>query len=75
MIIPIRCFTCNNVLADKYSYYLNKIKKLRGTNERFYMDGTQIPVTPEMEVMKEVGLKRACCRRIFLTHVNIMEKL
>ena len=27
MIIPIKCFTCGNVLADKYEYYLREIRK------------------------------------------------
>jgi DNA-directed RNA polymerase subunit N (RpoN/RPB10) len=39
------------------------------------MDGTDIPKTAELEVMKEVGLKRACCRRHFLTHVDLIEKI
>jgi DNA-directed RNA polymerase I, II, and III subunit RPABC5 len=30
MIIPIKCFTCGTVLADKYRWYLEKViaKKL-----------------------------------------------
>jgi DNA-directed RNA polymerase I, II, and III subunit RPABC5 len=27
MIIPIRCFTCGKVLADKYNYYVNEVAK------------------------------------------------
>ena len=27
MIIPIKCFTCGNVLADKYRYYLEQVNK------------------------------------------------
>ena len=27
MIIPIRCFSCNKILADKYNYYINEIQK------------------------------------------------
>ena len=26
MIIPIRCFTCNNILAHKWETYFNKIQ-------------------------------------------------
>lgn len=29
MIIPIRCFTCGKVLADKYDYYINETQKLQ----------------------------------------------
>lgn len=27
MIIPVKCFTCGNVLADKYRYYLEQVRK------------------------------------------------
>jgi DNA-directed RNA polymerase I, II, and III subunit RPABC5 len=29
MIIPIRCFTCGKVIADKYEYYLKEVEKLQ----------------------------------------------
>ena len=29
MIIPIKCFTCGEVLADKYRYYLEQVRKLK----------------------------------------------
>ena len=25
MIIPVKCFTCGNVIANKYIYYVNKV--------------------------------------------------
>ena len=28
MIIPIRCFTCNKLIADKYQYYLEKKEEI-----------------------------------------------
>ena len=76
MIIPIRCFSCNKVLADKWKHYTTEIKKYRGRSEdRYYMDGSQIPQTKELEVMTALGFKRACCRKQFLTHVDLMEKI
>ena len=27
MIIPIRCFTCSMVIADKYRYYQEEVRK------------------------------------------------
>ena len=27
MIIPIKCFTCGKVLADKYLYYIRKVRE------------------------------------------------
>ena len=27
MIIPIKCFTCGMVIADKYRYYIEEVNK------------------------------------------------
>ena len=27
MIIPVKCFTCGMVLADKYRYYQNEVRR------------------------------------------------
>jgi DNA-directed RNA polymerase subunit N (RpoN/RPB10) len=27
MIIPIKCFTCGNILADKYRYYQTQVRQ------------------------------------------------
>jgi len=56
MIIPIKCFTCGKVLADKYLYYtqrVNEIKTSRGLdkNEVIYMTKDNVKKTPEGEVM------------------------
>mgnify|MGYP005647089305 CR=1 FL=1 len=76
MIIPIKCFTCGNVLADKYEYYLREIRKRK--NERdicdkkvTYLTSENIEKTPEGEVMDILGLNKMCCRRHILTHVDI----
>jgi DNA-directed RNA polymerase subunit N (RpoN/RPB10) len=29
MIVPIRCFTCGKVIADKYDYYMKEAEKLK----------------------------------------------
>jgi DNA-directed RNA polymerases I, II, and III subunit RPABC5 len=76
MIIPIRCFSCNNILADKWNYYKQELASVKGRREeRYYMDGTQIPQTVELTIMNRLGLKRPCCRKQFLTHVDLMEKI
>ncbi len=80
MIIPIRCMSCGNPIADKWNYYKNELKKLKkasGQNpgERFYMDGTQIAKTHEFSLMEKIGFKRPCCRKHFLTHVDLIEKI
>ena len=76
MIIPIKCFTCGNVLADKYRYFQEesrKIKLSRGLNMEkvVYLTKEKIEKTPEGTVLDEIGLTNVCCRRHMLTHVDI----
>jgi DNA-directed RNA polymerase I, II, and III subunit RPABC5 len=68
---------CGNVLADKWLYYQRKVKELRGTKkaEPVYMDGKSVPDTPEIRVLEELGLKRYCCRKHMLTHVDLIDKI
>lgn len=76
MIIPIKCFTCGNVLADKYRYYLQevrreKIAKDMKVDKVVYLTKERVEKTPEGEVLDRLGLKNVCCRRHMLTHVDI----
>tara|TARA_B110000444_G_scaffold251571_1_gene279624 strand:- start:440 stop:670 length:231 start_codon:yes stop_codon:yes gene_type:complete len=76
MIIPIKCFTCGEVLADKYRYYLEQVKSKkmkRGIQSEtvLYLTKENTSKTPEGEVLDELSLKKMCCRRHILTHVDI----
>ena len=76
MIIPIKCFTCGKVLADKYRYYLEQVRKNKLTSDMrvekvIYLTSEYIDKTPEGEVLDNLGLTRMCCRRHILTHVDI----
>jgi len=81
MIIPIKCFTCGMVIADKYRYYQEQVrnKKLakRGNGESIdvdkvlYLTKEFAEKTPEGEVLDELNMRKMCCRRHFLTHVDI----
>ena len=33
MIIPIKCFTCGKVLADKYRYYIEETRRQKKENK------------------------------------------
>ena len=81
MIIPIKCFTCGNVIANKYRYYLEQVRKKklakRGNDESIdvdkvlYLTQEFVDKTPEGEVLDDLNMKNMCCRRHFLTHVDI----
>ena len=76
MIIPIKCVTCGNVLADKYRYYLEQIrqrKKERNITDRviYYTKDMKNKDTIEAEILDELKLTNVCCRRVMLTHVDV----
>lgn len=59
MIFPVRCFTCGAVIADLYEEYSKKVK-----------DGKN-----PAKVLEELGVERYCCRRMFLSHIDMMDKI
>ena len=76
MIIPIKCFTCGTVLADKYRFYSEEVRKRKITRDLhvekvIYLTSEYTQKTPEGEVLDELKLKKICCRRHMLTHVDI----
>ncbi|KAJ3236652.1 DNA-directed RNA polymerase II subunit L [Chytriomyces hyalinus] len=59
MLIPVRCFSCGKVIGNMWDQYLTYLQ----------MD------IPEGEALTKLGLQRYCCRRMVLTHVDLIEKL
>ncbi len=73
-MIPIKCFTCGNVLADKYRFYKTEVdnrKKDVNTNDN-YKNVEELNKTIEGVVLDELLLNNVCCRRHMLTHVDIV---
>lgn len=76
MIIPIKCFTCGKVLADKYRFYEKEVRKIKMNekleiNKVIYLTDENVDKTPEGVVLDKLKLKKYCCRRHMLTHVEI----
>lgn len=76
MIIPVKCFTCGNVLANKYRYYLQEVKRIKLAESKdvtrvVYLTKENMEKTPEGKVLDKLGLHNVCCRRHMLTHVDI----
>jgi DNA-directed RNA polymerases I, II, and III subunit RPABC5 len=60
MICPVRCFSCGQVVADKYDEYVKLV--------------TQEKKTPE-DALNILGIKKYCCRRMLLTHVEVIDDI
>lgn len=94
MIIPVRCFTCGKVLADKWEYYNHQVEMMekgllddekhsdkqdKDKNPEKHENNKDIPKSRTFEKMKtghildKLGLKRMCCRRHFIGHIDLME--
>jgi DNA-directed RNA polymerase I, II, and III subunit RPABC5 len=86
MIIPVRCYTCGKVVGNKYSEYIRLVKEYRAKSgkEGDIVDGGEFAIqsgtitkpghrTPEGAAMDRLNLRRYCCRRMLLTHVDIIK--
>ena len=60
MMIPVRCFTCGAVVADKWEEYDRRV------NQEHEDSG---------KVLDELGVKRYCCRRMFISHVDLIDEI
>ena len=59
MLIPVRCFTCGNLIADKFNDYQTKVKA---------------GISPE-KVLNDLAINRYCCRRMLLTTVETIQQV
>lgn len=87
MIIPIRCHTCNKVLADIWRYYneenlkLEKEEKKKESNKIHeeikykYLENQKEIMEKRNKLMNDLGITKICCRRILLTHVDIFDSM
>lgn len=77
MIFPIRCFTCNSVIAGKYIEYLKRVKQNRKAEGKSddadmeYLTATTTK-TAEGKALDSLNVKKMCCRRHFLTHIDLI---
>lgn len=59
MIIPVRCFSCGKVIGHLYEKFVEELK----TNQ------------DPAEVLNKLGVKRYCCRRMLLSHVDLIDEV
>lgn len=76
MIIPVKCFTCGTVLADKYRFYTREIRRKKAgdgsdVDKVKYLTADMVDKTIEGVILDNLGLNKMCCRRHMLSHVDI----
>jgi DNA-directed RNA polymerase subunit N len=59
MIIPVRCFTCGKLIADKWEDFARRVKAGEEAGK----------------VLDSLDVKRYCCRRMLLSHVEIADEI
>lgn len=59
MIIPVRCFTCGRLVGDKWEDFTRRVKAGEEPGE----------------VLDSLGIKKYCCRRMLLSHVDIIDEI
>ena len=59
MIIPVRCFTCGRLIGDKWEEFARRVSA--GESPK--------------KVLDDMGLTRYCCRRMFLSHIEIIDEI
>ena len=59
MIIPVRCFTCGKVIAGKWEPWKEMVEAGQNKTDAF----------------AKLGMKRYCCKRMFLGHVDLIDKV
>ena len=58
-MIPIRCFTCGNLIGDKFTAFQSRV----GAGEN------------PADVLDSLGLKRYCCRRMLISSVDVIDQV
>ena len=71
MIIPVRCFTCGKLLADKWNFYVNETKKLE-SGTIINVQAKNLPSTVEGKALDKLKLNKYCCRRVMLSHIDLV---
>ena len=59
MMVPVRCFSCGNVVGEHYNAYKSLLEKGKSPKD----------------ALDQLGIERYCCRRIFLTTKEFIEDL
>lgn len=82
MIIPIRCFTCNKVIAHLWEEYLDQLQMaylkedIKNKKSNKFVNLKELEnKTLEGKILDNLGLNKYCCRRMLLSNVDLCDKI
>lgn len=58
MMIPIRCFSCGQVVGDKWDEFNARVNQKKEDSGK---------------VLEDLGVKRYCCRRMLISHIDLID--
>ena len=59
MIVPVRCFSCGKPVAGLYNEFKERVEKGEDAGK----------------VLDSLGVKRYCCRKMLMTHANVIDDI
>lgn len=75
MSLPIRCFTCGNVLGNKWLTYADKCKDIDSKSDELDAENKRKESpdgkTERGKILDELGITKMCCRTMLLTTVDM----
>lgn len=57
MMVPVRCFTCGKVVGEHWEPFETRVESGE----------------PAGEVLDDLGLSRHCCRRMLVSHSDLVD--
>ena len=60
MMIPVRCFSCGQVVGDKWQEFNERVNVKKENADK---------------VLDSIGVKRYCCRRMLISHVELIDDI
>jgi len=59
LMVPVRCFTCGNLIGDKWEEFAERVKNGEKPGK----------------VLDDLAVTRYCCRRMILSNVEIIDEV
>lgn len=72
-MIPLTCYVCHRILANRQLYYEKKLKKICDDYELGKYKDYEECNKDKMNLVNSLGLKKYCCKQIVLTYVKLID--